>query len=87
MPAFSSPQAGAIEAPNIDTAARWLMHRYTHALYGERAIVRQYDAGGNATAGDGITARAWLGAPVPGNGRLDWYAIEIYEVLDPWLYT
>ncbi len=82
MPSYSSPQAGAIDAPDIITAARWLMHRHAHALYGERAIVRSLIAGGLGSAGEGITARAWVGAPRPGNGRLDETAIEIYFAID-----
>lgn len=80
MATFYSPEAGEIEAFEIFTAAAWLMHRYTHELYGERAIVRQLTIGGATSFGDGIVAQAWLGAPVPGAGALDWYAIDVYEI-------
>lgn len=80
MPTFSSPTAGVLDADNIDQAAYFILRRYAQALYGPGAIVREYEAGGNGAAGEGITARAYIGRPVHGDGRLDLHAIEVYEV-------
>ncbi len=80
MPHYSSPAAGDIEAPDIETAARWLMHRYAHDLFGPGAIVRQFEASAQTAFDAGITARAYLGAPAPGDGRLDFWPLEVYPV-------
>lgn len=80
MPTYSSPTAGVIDAESIDQAAYLMMRRFAQATYGPGAIVREYEAGGNGAAGDGITARAYIGRPVHGDGRLDLHAIELYPV-------
>lgn len=82
MAFFTSPSAGWIEAPDIYVAAKWLMHRTTHATYGERAIVRSLEIGGAGSDSNGIVARAWIGAPAPGAGRLEWTAIEVYDITE-----
>jgi hypothetical protein len=82
MPTYTSPEAGDIDAPDGHTAAAWLLHRLAHQLYGERAIVRarqiwplDYDA-------DHWTASGYLGAPRPGDGRLDYIGIYVYRLDD-----
>lgn len=80
MPAYTSPTAGTMEADSIEQAAYMMLRRYAKALYGPGAIVREYEAGGNGAAGDGITARAYVGRPTHGDGRLHWEAIEVYEI-------
>jgi len=85
MPTYTSPEAGDIDAPDGYTAARWLMHRLTHALYGERAIVRAFEAWPVSDTADTWSADAWLGAPRPGWGRLELHGISVY-LLDDFLF-
>ena len=80
MPAYTSPEANDIDAPDPWTAARWLMHRLAHARYGERAIVRQFQAFPLDAAGDNWTASAYIGAPRAGDGRLDYTGITVYAL-------
>jgi len=80
MPAYTSPEAGDIEAPDPHTAARWLMHRLAHSRYGDGAIVRQFQAWPLDLAGEQWTASAWTGAPRPGDGELDYTGIYVYAL-------
>ena len=80
MPAYTSPEAGDIDAPDPYTAARWLMHRLAHVRHGERAIARQFQAWPLDQSGDQWTAAAWIGAPRPGDGRLDYVGIYVYAL-------
>ena len=80
MPAYTSPDAGDIDAPDLWTAAHWLLHRLAHQRYGERAIVRQTQAFPLDAAGAVWVANAYIGAPRPGDGRLDYIGIAVYDV-------
>lgn len=82
MPTYTSPEAGEIEAPDGFIAAMWLMHRHAHALYGDRAIYREFQAYPLDYQADHWTASAWIGAPVPGDGRLDFAGIYVYSLPD-----
>lgn len=82
MPTYVSPEAGEIEAPDGYTAAAWLLHRLAHQIYGERAIVRSRDIWPLDYAADHWTASGYLGAPVPGDGRLDYWGIYVYRLED-----
>lgn len=82
MPIYLSPEAGEIEAPDGHTAATWLMHRYAHELYGARAIVRERQIWPLSVDTDSWTASGWIGAPVAGDGRLNFIGIYVYSLDD-----
>lgn len=82
MPTYISPEAGEIEAPDGYTAALWLLHRYAHQLYGAGAIVRQREIWPLDYDADHWTADGYLGAPVPGDNRLEYGGIYVYRLED-----
>ena len=80
MPTFTSPEAGDITAPDGWTASKWLMHRLAHARYGERAIAREFQAWPLDPDATVWSAAAYIGAPRPGDGRLDYTGLTVYDV-------
>lgn len=82
MPTYLSPEAGEIVAPDGYTAAHWLVHRLAHQRYGERAIFRELQIWPLDYDADHWTASAWIGAPRPGAGALDFAGIYVYAYDD-----